>query len=101
MPALGYAIVISVGPDEYFVAGYDIQVTFTPNTPGPEIAGLARVEAGRFVKGQWIAGRRLSGDDILLDYDLAGAAAKNQSGSGLRFGADGPAVQRVKLYRYR
>jgi hypothetical protein len=101
VPALGYAIVISVGPDEYFVAGQDVQVTFTPNTPGPEIAGLARVEAGKFLKGQWIPGRRLNGDDVVLDYDQAGAAAKNQSGSGLTFGADGPTIQRVKLYRYR
>ena len=101
VPALGYAIVISTGPDEYLVAGQDVQVTFKPTTPGPEIAGLERVEAGKFVQGRWIPGRILSGDDILLDYDLAGAAAKNQSGSGLRFGAGGPTVQRVKLYRYR
>ncbi|HTZ21889.1 MAG TPA: DUF5597 domain-containing protein [Opitutaceae bacterium] len=101
VPALGYAIVISTGPDEFLVAGQDVQVTFKPTTPGPEIAGLERVEAGKFVQSRWIPGRILSGDDILLDYDLAGAAAKNQSGSGLRFGADGPTVQRVKLYRYR
>jgi hypothetical protein len=101
VPALGYALVISVGPDEYFVAGQDVQVTFAPRTPGPEIAGLARVEAGAFVKDKWVPGRILSGDDILLDYDLAGAAAKNQSGSGLRFRSDGPTVQRVQLYRYR
>jgi hypothetical protein len=43
----------------------------------------------------------MNGDDVLLDYDQAGAAAKNQSGSGLMFGADGPTVQRVKLYRYQ
>jgi hypothetical protein len=101
VPALGYALVICAGPDEYFVAGYDVQVTFTPNTPGPEIAGLARVEAGKFVQGQWVPGRILSGDDILLDYDLAGAAARNQSGSGVRFRNDGPSIQRVKLYRYQ
>ena len=83
------------------MAGYDVQVTFTPSTPGPEIAGLARVEAGQFVHGVWTPGRILSGDDILLDYDLAGAASRNQSGSGLRFRNDGPTVQRVKLYRYR
>jgi hypothetical protein len=59
------------------------------------------VEAGKFVKSRWVPGRILSGDDVLLDYDLAGAAAKNQSGSGLRFGGDGPTVQHVKLYRYR
>jgi hypothetical protein len=76
-------------------------VTFTPRTPGPEIAGLATVEAGRFENGRWRPTRQLSGDDILLDYDLAGAAARNQSGSGLRFNPDGPTVQRVRLYRYR
>ena len=45
VPALGYALVVSVGPSKYFIAGRDVQVTFTPNTPGPEIAGLARVES--------------------------------------------------------
>ena len=84
-----------------FVAGQDVQVTFTPNTPGPEIAGLARVETGRFANGQWIRERMVNGDDVVLDYDQAGAAAKNQSGSGLIFRADGPTIQRVKLYRYR
>lgn len=101
VPALGYALVISTGPDEYFVAGLDVQVTFTPNGSGSDIAGLARVEAGGFVQGRWQPARILSGDDILLNYDLAGAAAQRQSGSGLRFNADGPSVQRVRLYRYR
>ena len=84
-PTVGYAIVISVGPDEYFIGGHDVQIIFTPNTPGPEIAGLASVETGKFVKGQWIPGRKVNGDDVVLDYDQAGAAAKNQSGSGLIF----------------
>jgi hypothetical protein len=101
VPALGYAIVVSVGPDEYFVAGRDVQVLFTPNTPGPEIAGLSRVETGKFVDGKWIPGRRVNGDDVVLEYDQAAAAAKNQSGSGLIFGGDGPTIQHVKLYRYR
>jgi hypothetical protein len=100
VPPLGYAIVISSGPDEYFVAGLDVQVTFSPNTPGPEIAGLADAETGRFANGLWISGRKMNGDDVLLDYNQAAAAANNQSGSGLMFRADGPAVQRVKLYRY-
>jgi hypothetical protein len=100
VPALGYAIVVSVGPDEYFVAGRDVQILFTPNTPGPEIAGLSRVETGKFVDGKWIPGRRVNGDDVVLEYDQAAAAAKNQSGSGLIFGGDGTTIQHVKLYRY-
>jgi hypothetical protein len=101
VPALGYGIFMAVGPDEYFVAGNDIQVTFTPHTPGLAVAGLAEVWAGRFADGKWVPGRKLSGDDILLNYKLGEAAAVNQSGSGLRFGPDGPTIQRVKLYRYQ
>jgi Domain of unknown function (DUF5597) len=101
VPALGYALAIALGPNEYLVAGQDVQVTFTPKGAGAEIAGLARVEAGAFVDGRWTAKRILSGDDILLNYKLSEAAAGRQSGSGLRFGADGPTVQRVTLYRYR
>jgi len=63
--------------------------------------GLGPVETGKFVNGKWIPGRRVNGDDVVLEYDQAAAAAKNQSGSGLIFGGDGPTIQHVKLYRYR
>jgi hypothetical protein len=51
--------------------------------------------------GVWVPGRWLNGDDVLLNYKLAEAAAANQSGSGLKFAADGPTIQKVKLYRYK
>jgi hypothetical protein len=101
VPSLGYALVISVGPDEYFILGHEVQIIFTPNTPGPNIAGLARVETGSFVNGKWVPKRRVNGDDVVLEWDQAAAAGRNQSGSGLIFGSDGPTIQRVKLYRYR
>lgn len=101
LPEVGYGIFIAAGADEYIAAGTDVQVTFSPNTPGPPIAGLASVEEGTYMNGRWVAGRVLNGDEVQLRYDLAAAAAENQSGSGLRFGADGPAIQRVRLYRYR
>jgi len=101
IPDLGYAIVIASGQDEFYVAGNDVQVTFLPTTPGPPIAGLARVEAGRFENGRWVETRLLGGDDCVLEYMQAKAAAASQSGSGLRFPHDGPTIQRVKLYRYR
>jgi hypothetical protein len=100
-PPFGYGLAIATGPDEYLVAGCDVQVTFSPAKPGPPIAGLARVEAGEFVEGRWTPGRILNGDDVLLNYHLAEAAAQGQSGSGLRFApADGPTLQRALLYRY-
>jgi hypothetical protein len=98
--SMGYGLFIMVGPDEYLVAGSDIEVTFTPTSPGPPIAGLAEVWAGRYLGGKWVPGRKLSGDDIVLNFKLAAAAAENQSGSGLMFGSDGPTMQRVRLYRY-
>jgi hypothetical protein len=100
-PTLGYAMILSAGPGEYYIAGQDVQIIFSPNTPGPAIAGLIDVEQGHFVNGRWVVGRRLGGDDVVLDYDQAGAAAKNQSGSGLIYGPDGPIIQHVKLYRYQ
>lgn len=98
---LGYALVFALGPDEYLLAGTDVQVTFRPHTAGPAIAGIADAEAGVMTDGRWAPHRKMSGDDILLDYDLNRAAAANQSGSGLLFGPEGPTLQRVKLYRYQ
>ncbi len=100
VPALGYAMMFSLGPDEYLVAGCDVQVIFSPRPANDEIVGLAAVEAGAFADGRWQPGRKLSGDDVLLNYEQAKAAAAGQSGSGLRFGPEGPTLQRVKLYRY-
>ena len=100
-PVPSYALVIATGPDEYVIAANNVEVTFSPNTPGPPIAGLAQVQAGNYVDGEWVPGRWLNGDDVLLNYKLAEAAATGQSGSGLRFAADGPTIQKVKLYRYR
>lgn len=99
--APAYAMMIATGPNDYVVAGSNVEITFQPNTPGPPIAGLAQVQAGHYAEGVWVPGRWLNGDDVLLNYKLAEAAATNQSGSGLRFAADGPSILDVKLYRYR
>ena len=80
------AIFISTGPDEYYVAGKGVSVTFSPNTPGPEIDGLATVEEGTFVGGGWVPGRRLAGDD---------------TGQGINLDLRNEGIQRVTLYRYR
>ncbi|MGO9640616.1 MAG: DUF5597 domain-containing protein, partial [Candidatus Acidiferrales bacterium] len=87
-------------PDEFVVAGTDVQVTFKPNTPGPPVVGLAKVEDGTFREGQWVPGRWLNGDETQLRYDLSAAAAQNLSGEGLSFPAGGPTARSVHLYRY-
>jgi hypothetical protein len=100
LPDLGYAMIISTGPDEYIIAGTDVQITFSTDPAGSQIVGLATVEDGTFKNGQFVPGRLLNGDEVQLRYELSQAAAENQSGAGIRLVPDGPTVQRVKLYRY-
>ena len=96
----GYCLIIELNSDEYLVYGSNIQVSFSPATPGPAIAGIASVDEGRFVNGNWKPRRRLNGDDIMIDYDLAKKALENKTGTGLKFARDNEYLQRVKLYRY-
>jgi hypothetical protein len=97
----GYGIFMLEGPGEYLMAGNNLQITFTPRTPGPPIAGLAWQESGQFENGKWIRNRILGGDDSVLRYDMVTVAAMNQSGSGVRLTAGERGIQKVRLYRYR
>ena len=100
VPGMGYAMVIVLAPDEFILSGSDVQVWFSPATPGPPVAALLWVDEGQFEHGTWIPGRRLNGDAIMLDYDLAKLAGEDRTGTGLKFTGDDRALQRVKLYRY-
>jgi hypothetical protein len=100
VPDQGYALVITLAPDEFILTGRDVQVSFSPATPGPPVAALLRVDEGKFEKGTWIPGRRLNGDAIMLDYDLAKLAAIDMTGTGIRFSGEDRNIQRVILYRY-
>ena len=75
----------AAGPDEFYMAGSGLNITFSPNTPGPPIVGLATVEEGRFVDSKWVRGRTLAGDD---------------TGQGNNISLRGE-ILRVTLYRYR
>ena len=94
-PPPAAALFIAAGPDEYFAAGSGVTVTFSPNTPGPPLAGLATVEEGAFVNGRWVAGRRLNGDDsdegnfLMLER------------SGCCWPPAAKSIQHFTLYRYR
>jgi hypothetical protein len=85
------ALFISMGPDEYLVAGSGpVQVRFSPNTPGDPIVGILSIEEGAYSDGRWVPGRRLNGDE-------------NGGGTNLRLGGDSSRnglIQRIKLYRY-
>jgi hypothetical protein len=94
-PPPAAAIFIAAGPDEFFAAGSGVTVRFSPDTPGPPLAGLATVEEGAFVGGRWVSGRRLNGDDsdegnlLMLEH------------SGCCWPPAAKSIQRFTLYRYR
>jgi hypothetical protein len=64
------ALFIAIGPDEYYAVGNGVSVTFSPNTPGYPLAGLATVEEGDLVNGRWSPVRRLAGDDTAQGQHL-------------------------------
>ncbi len=86
-PRVG-GIIISVGPDEYTIAGTGLIVTFAPNPPVDMITGIASIQEGRYVNGRWIPERWMNGD-------------QSHQGRHLRIPADSFGIQRIKLYRYR
>jgi len=105
--AIGYGIFMATAPDEFLMAGDNVQVTFSTDPAGNEIVGLVEQAAGRFEKGKWIVTRLLGGDDSTLRKDLANAVAEKQSGFGVRLLSQPHlsfaerAIQRVKVYRYK
>ncbi|MGH9535795.1 MAG: DUF5597 domain-containing protein [Terriglobales bacterium] len=61
--ASGFGLVMADGPNKFFGAGRGFQVTFTSLGPGGNAVGLGWVDAGHIRGGQWVAGRRLNGDE--------------------------------------
>jgi hypothetical protein len=97
-PASSYAIVISTGPDDYTILGNGLQATF--NGPGGSAAAVGALEEGAYVDGSWVPGRRLNGDDIMLNYDAPNKAIKGESGQGFRLAAGAPKALHLKIYQY-
>jgi hypothetical protein len=99
-PQTGYGLFINTGFDEYVIAGADIEVAFLTTSPKMPTVGLASVYEGTFEKGIWVPGRKLNGDEIMKNYDLAGEALKNQTGTVARLEGPNPGILKVKLYTY-
>jgi hypothetical protein len=79
------AIIVNTGPNEFFIAGQGLSVSFLPDSAGPRQVELLRVEDGFFADGKWVPGRRLNGDET-------------DDGSVILRGGP-PTIQRVRLYR--
>ncbi|MDF3076817.1 MAG: hypothetical protein K0S09_706 [Sphingobacteriaceae bacterium] len=96
----GYGLIINSGPDEFILSGLNFEVSFTPATPGPQMAGLASVWEGTFKNGEWVPGRKLNGDEVMVGYDLAKQAANNKTGTVARIQNNAIGTLKVKLYRF-
>ena len=100
MHNVGYGLVMVNGKDEFTIAGTDLQINFYPLTLGPAYAEYETLDEGKYVDGKWVAGRRLNGDDIMLNYHIADEAAAKRTGSVVRTLGDVPQIIKVKLYRF-
>jgi hypothetical protein len=94
----GYGLVISTEPDTFIGAGYGFRVSFRPTTPGSTQVGLGAVDEGTFVAGQWVAGRRLNGDERQgWSFPLAEPAAAPLP---IPLLGAGSGISRCVVYRY-
>lgn len=82
-----HAIFIADKPDEFYMAGSGVTITFDANSPGFR-AGLGTVEEGEFVDGVWHKGRTLGGDDT-------------GQGNSVSLRDVSPGILRVSLYQYK
>ena len=83
---LAGALIISVAPNEFFVAGTGIIMTFTSKSQGKR-AGFISIDEGRFDNEKWIPGRRMNGD-------------QDHQGRHVRIPVNDYTIQHVKLYTY-
>jgi len=95
----GYCIIMHTSPNEFTIAGSNVDVTFIPATPGPSMSGIASVWEGTYNNSMWIPGRLLNGDDIMMSYNLAEEAMENRTGTGARL-LEEPSIVKVLLYRF-
>ena len=81
-------MIIMLAPDEFLIAGSGIIVTFEMHNKEDGIAGIGRIEEGRFVNGNWVHGRIMNGD-------------QSHQGRHLHLPGNTYGIQKVKLYKYK
>jgi hypothetical protein len=83
---IGYGLIIAIGTDTFIGAGSGFRVVFRAISPSTALVGIGAVDEGAYRDGQWIAGRRLNGDE-------------NDQGRCWRFSNQGLAIERCIVYR--
>lgn len=88
LPGSHGGLIIQTGEDEFLVAGTGMYMYFGTNGAADPIAGIECVDEGRFVKGVFVPGRRLNGDETNQGRHLFVPTGKFT-------------IHRIRLYRYR
>lgn len=84
----GAMIILESKPNEFFIAGSGLTVTFTRDPDvDTQVAGISRVEQVSKTKGEWMVDRLLNGDQTNQGRQLSMAAHEVQ-------------IFRVRLYSY-
>jgi hypothetical protein len=81
-------MIIMTAEDEFYVGGSDVVVTFQSSSDDGTTAGIASIDEGTFVKGKWVPGRRMNGD-------------QDHQGRHLYLPGQEYGIQKVKLYKYQ
>lgn len=81
-------IIIMVSPDEFFVAGRGLVVTFSSALDDGAQVGIGTLDEGNFVHGKWVPGLRMNGD-------------QNHQGRHLDLPGYTYSIQKVRLYKYK
>jgi regulator of sigma D len=81
------AIIIEIAPDEFYIAGSGIVVTFKPLKNDNLNAGILKVNQGRFDNNVWRTIRHFNGD-------------QTHQGRHVRISVGDYEIQKIKLYTY-
>ncbi len=81
-------LIIMVSPEEFYIAGRGLIVTFETNADDNSIAGIGSDEAGKFINGKWIPDLSLNGD-------------QTHQGRHIDLPGNTFSIQKVRLYKYR
>jgi beta-galactosidase GanA len=86
--ALGSAMIIQTGENEFYVAGTGFVITFKHRENKAINVGLLKVDEGSFQNNKWIIKRHLNGD-------------QTHQGRHVNIGTNNFGIQRVALYLYK
>ena len=82
------ALIIREDDNSFIIAGTGVVVTFAVNDSSNISAGILQADEGKYVNGEWIAGRRMNGD-------------QDHQGRHIRIPVGEWNIQKVTLYQYK